>query len=92
MLRLLSLPTGDVFGVGDDDQVIYSYAGATPEYLIDYGRFFPGATEYALEVNYRRPPAVVEGARHLLTHNRRRIMKSISGAPGRTGRRQTPPA
>ncbi len=86
LLRLLSAPAYDVFGVGDDDQVIYSYAGATPEFLINYGRYFPGAAEYALEVNYRCPQTVVEGARHLLTHNLRRIDKAIRAAPDREGR------
>jgi DNA helicase-2/ATP-dependent DNA helicase PcrA len=85
LIRLLSAPTYDVFGVGDDDQVIYSYAGASPEYLIDYGRYFPGAAEYALETNYRCPPAIVDGARTLLGHNRRRVAKSIISPPGRTG-------
>jgi DNA helicase-2/ATP-dependent DNA helicase PcrA len=85
LLRLLAAPTFDVFGVGDDDQVIYSYAGATPEYLIGYRRYFPGATEYALETNYRCPPAIVDGARTLLGHNRRRVAKSITTAEGRTG-------
>jgi DNA helicase-2/ATP-dependent DNA helicase PcrA len=85
LIRLLSAPTYDVFGVGDDDQVIYSYAGATPEYLIGYRRYFPGAAEYALEVNYRCPPAIVDGARTLLGHNRRRVAKSIKTAEGRAG-------
>ncbi|MGH9190120.1 MAG: ATP-dependent DNA helicase UvrD2 [Acidimicrobiales bacterium] len=85
MLRLLAAPTYDVFGVGDDDQVIYSYAGASPEFLIDYGRYFPDAASYALETNYRCPPAVVDGARHLLGYNERRISKTIRSAPGRTG-------
>jgi len=85
LIRLLSAPTFDVFGVGDDDQVIYSYAGATPEYLIGYGRYFPGAAEYALETNYRCPPAIVDGARTLLGHNRRRVAKTIKTAEGRTG-------
>ena len=65
--------------------MIYSYAGASPEYLIDYGRYFPGAAEYALETNYRCPPAIVDGARTLLGHNRRRVAKSIISPPGRTG-------
>ena len=43
MLRLVAAPAYDVFGVGDDDQVIYGYAGADPEFLIDYDRYFPGA-------------------------------------------------
>ena len=83
LLRLLAAPTYDVFGVGDDDQVIYSYAGASPEFLIGYERFFPGAAAYALEVNYRCPIGVVDAARHLLTYNDRRIAKTIVAAPGR---------
>ena len=85
LLRLLAAPAYDVFGVGDDDQVIYSYAGASPEFLIDYERYFPGADAHALTINYRCPPAVVDGARHLLSYNDRRIAKEISAAPGRSG-------
>jgi len=84
LLRLLAAPGYDVFGVGDDDQVIYSYAGANPEFLIDYRRFFPGASAYALETNYRCPPAVVEAARTLLGHNARRVDKVIRPGPGKT--------
>jgi DNA helicase-2/ATP-dependent DNA helicase PcrA len=76
-------PAADVFGVGDDDQVIYGYAGADPGFLIDYGSYFPGAATYDLQVNYRCPPAVVDAARTLLGHNRRRIDKTIHAAPVR---------
>ena len=84
LIRLLSAPGYDCFGVGDDDQVIYGYSGATPEYLIDFDRYFPGAVSHPLEVNYRCPPAVVGAARHLLSHNRRRVQKTVRAAPGRT--------
>ncbi|GAC1596283.1 MAG: hypothetical protein NVS3B21_19970 [Acidimicrobiales bacterium] len=77
LLRLLAAPAYDVFGVGDDDQVIYGYAGATPSYLIDFERWFPGAEGHALEVNYRCPVAVVDGARRLLAYNDARIAKTI---------------
>ncbi|HSJ35400.1 MAG TPA: ATP-dependent DNA helicase UvrD2 [Acidimicrobiia bacterium] len=80
LIRLLAAPGYDVFGVGDDDQVIYGYAGATPDFLIDYGRFFPGAAEYALEVNYRCPSPIVEAATTLLSHNLRRVGKAITAA------------
>lgn len=80
MLRLVAAPAYDVFGVGDDDQVIYGYAGADPEFLIRYDRSFPGATTHDLCVNYRCPPAVVDGARNLLSHNRRRVPKEIHAA------------
>src|SRR5205085_2706083 len=78
--RLIAGPAADVFGVGDDDQVIYGYAGADPGFLIDYRRYFPGAATYDLQVNYRCPPPIVDAARTLLTHNLRRIEKTIRPA------------
>lgn len=83
LVRLLAGPEGAVFGVGDDDQTIYGYTGASPRWLIDYPRYFPGAGAHALGVNYRCPVAVVEAAATLLTHNRARVDKTITPAPGR---------
>ncbi|HEY8547196.1 MAG TPA: ATP-dependent DNA helicase UvrD2 [Acidimicrobiales bacterium] len=82
MIRLLAAPAYDVYGVGDDDQVIYGYAGADPRFLVDYSSFFPGAAAYLLEVNYRCPPAVVEAASALLSYNHKRVPKEIrAGRP-----------
>ncbi len=81
LVRLLALPSLDVFGVGDDDQCIYGHAGADPAFLIDYERLFPGAVAHPLEVNYRCPEAVVEGARTLLAYNSRRVPKVIVAGP-----------
>jgi DNA helicase-2/ATP-dependent DNA helicase PcrA len=82
LIRLLASPTYDCFGVGDDDQVIYGYSGATPEFLIDYPRYFPGAGAHALTVNYRCPTAVIDAARHLLSYNTRRLDKDIHPPEG----------
>ena len=71
LLRLIAGPAGEVVGVGDDDQTIYGYAGASPDWLIHFDRFFPGAADHRLTVNYRCPPDVVGGAVNLLSHNRR---------------------
>ena len=81
LVRLLAGPSADVFGVGDDDQTIYGYSGASPEWLIDYHKHFPGAERHELHVNYRCPPEVVDAASNLLSHNRRRIDKQITAAP-----------
>ncbi|MCU1370312.1 MAG: ATP-dependent helicase UvrD/PcrA [Ilumatobacteraceae bacterium] len=81
LLRLLALPALDVFGVGDDDQVIYGHVGADPAYLIDYDALFPGAASHPLTVNYRCPVEVVDGARTLLGYNRRRVAKEIVAGP-----------
>ena len=83
LIRLLCAPGFDCFGVGDDDQVIYGYSGATPEFLIDFARYFPSAGEHALEVNYRCPPAIVTAATTLLSYNRDRIEKAVRPSPGR---------
>ncbi|MTV24793.1 ATP-dependent helicase [Nitriliruptoraceae bacterium ZYF776] len=77
LVRLVAGPSLQVFGVGDDDQTIYSYAGASPDHLVDFDRWFPGAAHHALEVNYRCPPAVVTQVDRLLRHNRDRVPKTI---------------
>jgi DNA helicase-2/ATP-dependent DNA helicase PcrA len=82
LVRLLASPALDVFGVGDDDQVIYGHAGASPRFLTEFGSYFPGAGEHALEVNYRCPVPVVDAARCLLSHNRVRVPKTIRAAEG----------
>ncbi len=80
LLRLLSGPAGAVFGVGDDDQTIYGYAGATPRWLVDFGRYFPGSAQHALEVNYRCPAPIVTAAANLLSRNALRVEKVIRPA------------
>lgn len=82
LLRLLAAPQLDVFGVGDDDQVIYGHAGASPGFLIDFDALFPGAAHLALEVNHRCPDVVTAAAADLLSWNRRRVPKTILAGPG----------
>ncbi|MGH9029613.1 MAG: ATP-dependent DNA helicase UvrD2, partial [Acidimicrobiales bacterium] len=83
LIRLLSAPAYNCFGVGDDDQVIYGYSGATPKFLIDFASYFPGSGHHALEVNYRCPAAIVTAASQLLSYNRDRVHKKIRVAGGR---------
>ena len=85
LVRLLAAPGGAVFGVGDDDQTIYGYNGADPAWLIDFARWFPGAGDHPLEVNYRCPAGVVAAADRLLRHNARRVAKTIRAASTDSG-------
>lgn len=80
-IRLLASPQLQCFGVGDDDQVIYGHAGATPSYLLHFDTLFPGASDHPLTVNYRCPAPVVEGAVALLSHNEVRLDKTIKPGP-----------
>ncbi len=80
LLRLLASPALNVFGVGDDDQTIYGYAGADPRFLLEYDQLFPGAGSAALEISYRCPPEVVTAVVNLLVHNLRRLPKTVRAA------------
>ena len=82
LLRLLASPELNVFGVGDDDQAIYGYAGADPSLLIEFDYHFPGAGLVALGTNYRCPKGVVISATNLLSHNRWRVEKKVAPAAG----------
>ena len=81
LVRLLAAPGLDVFGVGDDDQVLYGYMRATPRFLIDFGRWFPGGGAHPLEVNHRCPAAVTSAAAALLQRNSVRVAKEIRPGP-----------
>ena len=59
-------PRDDVCVVGDANQTIYSFAGATPVHLTGFQERFPGAVLVRLERDYRSTPQVVELANRLL--------------------------
>jgi DNA helicase-2/ATP-dependent DNA helicase PcrA len=52
----------DLTVVGDANQTIYSFAGASPSYLLDFPRTFPEATVVRLVRDYRSTPQVVAAA------------------------------
>ncbi|HEY9476632.1 MAG TPA: ATP-dependent DNA helicase UvrD2 [Mycobacteriales bacterium] len=56
----------DVCVVGDANQTIYSFSGASPAHLLDFPRRHPGATVVRLERDYRSTPQVVALANRLI--------------------------
>ena len=81
LLRLLSGPSLSIFAVGDDDQTIYGFSGATPEWLVGFENHVPEAVHHALEVNYRCPAPIVTAAFNLMSRNRVRVQKVIRPGP-----------
>lgn len=64
--------------VGDDDQAIFEWRGATPEYILDPERFFQSKfTTHVLTVNYRSPANIVQHSQSLIRHNLRRVPKDV---------------
>ena len=67
--QLLDLWLGgrrDLCVVGDASQTIYSFAGATPEYLLGFERRYEDATLVRLERNYRSTAEIVDVANRLM--------------------------
>lgn len=67
--RLLELWLGDrrdICVVGDASQTIYSFAGADPRYLLEFGSRHPDAQLVRLEHNYRSDPAILGVANSLM--------------------------
>ncbi|MDH6533235.1 DNA helicase-2/ATP-dependent DNA helicase PcrA [Aurantimicrobium minutum] len=67
--HLLSLWLGDhrdLCVVGDASQTIYSFTGATSDYLLDFGQAYPDAHIVKLETNYRSTAPIVATANALM--------------------------
>jgi len=68
--RLLSLWLGDrddLCVVGDASQTIYSFTGASPQYLLDFRQTYPDATEVRLVRCYRCTPQIIELANGVIS-------------------------
>jgi DNA helicase-2/ATP-dependent DNA helicase PcrA len=68
-------PRDDLTVVGDANQTIYSFTGATPGFLLDFSRRFPDATVVRLERDYRSTP-VVSLANRVIANARGRVAGS----------------
>lgn len=77
--RVLSAWLGerdDLTVVGDANQTIYSFTGASPRYLLDFSRRFPDAAVVRLERDYRSTPQVVSLANRVIAAARGRVAGS----------------
>lgn len=66
----------NVFIVADDDQSIYGFRGAEPQYILDAEKQFPGCKLFWLENNYRSSRNIVEITSDFIKKNRERFDKS----------------
>ncbi|MEP7020026.1 MAG: ATP-dependent DNA helicase UvrD2 [Pseudonocardiales bacterium] len=69
----------DLCVVGDANQTIYSFAGATPEHLLGFRRRYPEAVVVRLERDYRSTPQVVELANKLVRGNAKDAKLTLIG-------------
>lgn len=69
--------------VGDDDQAIFEWRGASPEYILKPDLHFKRDFEtHILSVNYRSPKNIVDHSQQLIKRNRNREPKQVSSVSG----------
>jgi DNA helicase II / ATP-dependent DNA helicase PcrA len=78
------VPTSVPFVVGDDDQSIFRFRGASARHLEQFRRDYPRAELYRLEQNYRSTGTILAAANGLIGHNASRLGKKLwtAGASG----------
>jgi len=70
MIQHLAAPKHNVVVVGDPDQAIYQFRGASPEAsILSFKTMYPKGKIYRIEHNYRSTPQILEAANHLISHN-----------------------
>ena len=77
IIRLLAAPEHNIFIVGDDDQSIYGFRGASPDSMQSFMQDYPDANRIFLDVNYRCNKQIVDAAGKVVSENRKRVEKMI---------------
>lgn len=77
LVKLLANDDNNVFAVGDDDQLIYSFRGANIENILRFEKDFAPAKVIRLEQNYRSTGNILNCANSVIRNNRERKGKEL---------------
>jgi DNA polymerase III epsilon subunit family exonuclease len=80
ILRRLAAPHGNFFAVGDDEQSIFSWAGADPRVLQRFQRDYDIASPVLLDTNHRTTQQIFGVARRLLEVNPSLFQKDLTAS------------
>ena len=77
LTKILSDAHRNIMVVGDDDQSIYRFRGATIENILNFDKTYPDATVIKLEQNYRSTENILSAANAIIKHNGDRHQKNL---------------
>lgn len=77
IIRMIAEPENNLFVVGDDDQSIYGFRGASPDIMQQFLKDYPAAGQVLLDVNYRCHAQIVGKSLQVIAANRNRFPKTI---------------
>ena len=77
LVRSLAKKSGNLCVVGDDDQSIYKFRGATIENILNFEKNFKGAKTIRLEQNYRSTQTILDAANAVIQNNLGRKGKTL---------------
>lgn len=77
IIRMLTGQKRNLLVVGDDDQSIYAFRGATIQNILDFEKDFPETKTVKLEQNYRSTSAILESAHAVIVKNTARKDKKL---------------
>ena len=83
LTSLLSGGERNIMVVGDDDQSIYRFRGATVENILNFDKTYPDASVVKLEENYRSTETILDAANAVIRHNDKRHDKRMWCAAGK---------
>lgn len=86
ILKALSEKGASLFVVGDEDQSIYGFRGASPDILFRFAGDFPDCERIFLADNFRSKEEIVLLSRRLIGKNKKRFQKPLTGRRGRGGK------
>lgn len=77
LLKLMAAPQNNIFVVGDDDQAIYGFRGATPGIMKQFLADYPSGKQMMLTENYRSGKEIVSLAQKMICRNKNRFEKEF---------------
>ncbi len=78
-LKKIAKPKFNLFIVGDDDQSVYKFRGARPEFLLNFGKEIKDVKEVILDINYRSTNQIINLSNAVIRENKIRYEKIIKG-------------